>query len=186
VSHPSFRFLRQLQYHIKVQAWLTGSGLISGAIYDPYIRLLLWEGVRVWWRSSLPSWFACPHPLSPSALSSPSQQLLLSAVDLGSDDEVPLPLATTVCPQHWAEWTHTVTCGMTFPPNFDRTQVPPMEVNTEVYYGPIKSRNVVEELLVRAGLRLAATLNAVLGEEDELRTGPGMFGWLEEAEAMGY
>ncbi len=102
---------------------------------------------------------------------------------------MPPPLAATVCPQHSAEWSHSVTCGLTFPPNLDRDQVPPMEVNTAAYYGPIREGNVVEELLVRAGLRLAATLNAVLGEEDELVGGGmerGMFGWIAEAEAMGY
>ena len=91
-----------------------------------------------------------------------------------------------MCPQHWAEWTHGVTCGLTFPPAYNRTQVPPMEVNTAAYYGPIREGNVVEELLVRAGLRLAATLNAVLGEDEELvGGGAGMFGWIEEAEAAG-
>ena len=49
---------------------------------------------------------------------------------------------------------------------------------------------MIEKLLVQGGLRLAATLNAIFGpEEEEVRVKRGElvnFGWLEEAEVEGW
>lgn len=33
---------------------------LLGAIFDPYVRFIVWEGLRVWWKSDLESWLACP------------------------------------------------------------------------------------------------------------------------------
>lgn len=156
---------------------------LQGAIYDPYIRLLLWEGVRVWWRPYLASWFECPSPFDSKALASSSQQLLFAGVPLQDDAGKIPPVTSVVCPSHWADWTHQITCGKTFPAGLTGKEVPPVELNTKEYYGPIRDGNVIEELLVRAGLRLAATLNAILADEDELMS-TSMFAWLDEADAL--
>jgi hypothetical protein len=102
---------------------------------DPYIRLLLWEGVRSWWRSSLASWFTCPSPLSAPSYSSSSQVLL--SQDQDGD------LSSVVCPQTWASETHQITCARTFPPSLGgggeeggEHEIP--ELNTKEYYGPIR------------------------------------------------
>ncbi|ORY88313.1 S1/P1 nuclease [Leucosporidium creatinivorum] len=156
---------------------------LRGTIYDPYIRLLLWEGVRIWWRTSLPSWFICPSPLSLSSLS--SSQLILSTAEDGEK------LSSVVCPQTWAQETHKITCERTFPPSMgeegEEHQVP--ELNTKEYYGPIRDGNIIEKLLVQGGLRLAATLNAIFEPEEDGEgvEGKGLlnFAWLEEAAAEG-
>ena len=33
---------------------------LPGAIFDPYVRWIVWEGIREWWREDLPTWLACP------------------------------------------------------------------------------------------------------------------------------
>ncbi|GAA5942674.1 S1/P1 nuclease [Sporobolomyces koalae] len=133
---------------------------LTGAIYDPLIRLLLWEGVRVWWRDLIPSWLSCPS--QPSRLSSlAGKQTVLSAVPLIETAS----LNEIVCPVHWASGTHKVTCALAFPSNYDEHANPPVEVGGNTpYYRAIADSLTIERLLVQAGLRLAATLNTVLAE----------------------
>lgn len=33
---------------------------LLGAIFDPYVRYIVWEGIRQWWRKDLESWLDCP------------------------------------------------------------------------------------------------------------------------------
>lgn len=33
---------------------------LPGAIYDPYVRFIVWESIREWWRESIDDWLACP------------------------------------------------------------------------------------------------------------------------------
>ncbi|GMK59171.1 hypothetical protein CspeluHIS016_0701860 [Cutaneotrichosporon spelunceum] len=33
---------------------------LPGAIFDPYVRWIVWEGIREWWRDDLESWLECP------------------------------------------------------------------------------------------------------------------------------
>ncbi|WWC89367.1 uncharacterized protein L201_004290 [Kwoniella dendrophila CBS 6074] len=33
---------------------------LLGAIFDPYVRWIVWEGIREWWRDDLESWLECP------------------------------------------------------------------------------------------------------------------------------
>jgi hypothetical protein len=33
---------------------------LLGAIFDPYVRFIVWEGIRQWWREDLEHWLACP------------------------------------------------------------------------------------------------------------------------------
>lgn len=33
---------------------------LLGAIFDPYVRFIVWEGLREWWRDELPEWLTCP------------------------------------------------------------------------------------------------------------------------------
>lgn len=47
---------------------------------------------------------------------------------------------------------------------------PPEELNTPAYYGKIQNDKVVESLLAKGGLRLAAVLNTLLANDDELAT----------------
>ncbi|BGO94901.1 hypothetical protein NBRC10512_006164 [Rhodotorula toruloides] len=122
---------------------------LTGRIYDPYIRLLLWEGVRSWWRTSLPSWFTCS---SPSSISPPFNQIRLN---LGADD--------VVCPFTWATETHRTTCEMGFPEGYEMERKPLEEIGGRSnFYAKIRNSLTLERLLTQAGLRLAAVLNTLL------------------------
>lgn len=35
-------------------------GCLPGAIFDPYVRWIVWEGIRLWWRDEVNSWISCP------------------------------------------------------------------------------------------------------------------------------
>jgi hypothetical protein len=54
---------------------------LLGAIFDPYVRWIVWEGIRQWWHSDLPSWLSCPptgdpYPHSTNSPIPPSHPLL--------------------------------------------------------------------------------------------------------------
>lgn len=34
---------------------------LPGAIFDSYVRWIVWEGIREWWRDDLEEWLACPE-----------------------------------------------------------------------------------------------------------------------------
>lgn len=38
---------------------------LLGAIFDPYVRWIVWEGIREWYKSDLESWIACPESGDP-------------------------------------------------------------------------------------------------------------------------
>jgi hypothetical protein len=33
---------------------------LPGAVFDPYVRWIEWEGIRQWWREDVDSWISCP------------------------------------------------------------------------------------------------------------------------------
>ncbi|GAA5873866.1 hypothetical protein JCM3774_000707 [Rhodotorula dairenensis] len=163
---------------------------LTGRIYDPYIRLLLWEGVRSWWRDSLPAWLSCPSRSSTDEVETdtakgilyePADQLAFPA---SSGDEAPARENLVICPFEWASDTHKTTCALGFPANYDdevrgealmlsdgpsREAAEPavtgrlLEVGGQSpFYLKIRNTKAVERLLVQAGLRLAATLNLIL------------------------
>lgn len=107
---------------------------LRGTIYDSYIRLMLWEGVRQWWRSSISTWLMCPSAGLDEAFQVASWPL--QVVDqLAFSHESP-DLSPVVCPVSWATETHKYTCALAFPPGLIPGHVP--ELYTKEYYGPIR------------------------------------------------
>lgn len=47
-------------------------GALLGAIFDPYVRWIVWEGIRQWWRPELAEWISCPASGDPYPHSSNS------------------------------------------------------------------------------------------------------------------
>lgn len=209
---------------------------MTGRIYDPYIRLLLWEGVRSWWRAALPAWLSCGASRAEAAytIGSHTEQLAFASSDTPAESR---SISEVVCPFVWASETHKTTCALGFPANYDDELADSMldlsqEDDVEIegrllevggnspFYRKIRGASIacsdcslsartlmtdiglytdtkaVERLLVQGGLRLAATLNTVLGpaaeragfrhattEADAAWTRDGAyFGWLKEAE----
>ncbi|KAJ7162185.1 phospholipase C/P1 nuclease [Mycena filopes] len=141
---------------------------LRGAIYDSYIRMIMWEGVLGEWEAQIPDWLTCPAP----------------RVRTDTDDAL-------ICPHHWAAPVHALNCELVYPPALDQppyndTRPPPpgfdqamfsavadpappfLELDTPEYSGVIAERWVVEKLLAQAGLRLAGILNYLFADfEDE-------------------
>jgi hypothetical protein len=99
---------------------------LRGAIYDPYVRRIVWEGVGVGrgtarWEAEADSWLACPA--SSSSPSSSSPQLVLAAPRRPPRRGVDGPPQTSdsdvLCPYAWATPIHQLNCDVVWPANLD-------------------------------------------------------------------
>ena len=97
---------------------------LRGAIYDPYVRRIVWEGVGIGrgtgrWESEADSWLDCPA--SSSSLSEP--QLVLAAPRRPPHRNVEGPPRTsdseTLCPYAWGAPIHQLNCGVVWPADLD-------------------------------------------------------------------
>lgn len=110
--------------------------VLRGAIYDPYIRRIMWEGIGVGeysttpgkWEDEVEQWLECPSTSAriqiPSFASGPIQMLSQffrqTVLDLfagggiqqETDDEI-------LCPQAWAEPIHQLNCDLVWPKELD-------------------------------------------------------------------
>jgi hypothetical protein len=120
---------------------------LRGAIYDPYIRRIVWEGFGVnnrkaRWSSETNSWLDCP------ASSSSSQSV---AADLEHGQQAPQEVlvpataprkkphpgggppstsdSDTLCPYAWGAPIHALNCGVVWPPQLDNP-----EFDTHTHY----------------------------------------------------
>ena len=112
---------------------------LHGAIYDPYVRRVLHEGVFGSWTNDIPSWLTCPKP-TPNVLPTSDKaggtlsflglwqwsfglvnrgvQTILSmmkpkmGVDIVSD-------GPDVCPYYWAQSIHPLNCEVVWPVEAD-------------------------------------------------------------------
>jgi hypothetical protein len=147
---------------------------LTGSIYDPYVRWIVWEGIRNWWRDDLDEWVSCPLPSSVKAKR--SDQMIFSPLSAHDDPSVRLSpdlqaeLQRTVCPLHWAEPVHKFCCSHVFPPTGSYNYSAPTDLNTPEYHGKIVDDKVLEQLLAKAGIRLASVLNTILADEEELQS----------------
>ena len=134
---------------------------LRGAIYDPYVRRIVWDGVGVGrgtgrWESEADSWFACPV----SFLSSSEPQLVLAAPPYGGPDGPPgTSDSDLLCPYAWVAPIHQLNCDFVWPVG----DYP--ELDTPEYSGRIARDWVVEKLLAQGGVRLAGILNALFSPQ---------------------
>jgi len=153
-------------------------GALRGTIYDPYIRKIVWEGVIGAWQDEIDSWISCSEEASPwppvdarphqTFRSNPAQILLSPEVE------------DLVCPFHWGKPLHKLNCDIIWPSSLDEAQalpllgrprVPYVELDTAQYSGIIQSSRLMDKLLAMGGIRLAAVLNGLYADEEELRGG---------------
>ncbi|KAG9080396.1 hypothetical protein FRC06_006637, partial [Ceratobasidium sp. 370] len=135
---------------------------LTGSNYDPLVRWIVLEGIYGWWKDEIDSWTICPQ------IESGGEEQEALRVRPPFEDPVDVP----VCPHHWAEPTHQMLCDFIWRADLHSAKDPKnptrgVELNTPEYAGRIQDEKVVEKLLALGGLRLAATLNAVLGSEEE-------------------
>jgi hypothetical protein len=89
---------------------------LRGAIYDPYVRQIMVEGVLRDWADEIPAWLQCP-PRNELQFGNRWQQVLstwLRTSDPGArtDDE-------TLCPYAWAKPIHALNCDIVWPKALD-------------------------------------------------------------------
>jgi hypothetical protein len=151
---------------------------LQGAIYDPYVRRIVWEGlgsdqVSGRWGSEADSWLKCPRPRK-SAVDTPWPLQVLQEIlaprkpKPGPGSGPPLTSDTaTVCPYAWGAPIHKLNCEIVWPPVLDNPD--PDEdyphLDTPEYSGKIAREWIVEKLLMQAGVRLAGILNHIFSAE---------------------
>ena len=116
---------------------------LRGAIYDPFIRRIVWEGLLGRWAHDLAAWTACASDAA-TPHSSSMQQHIFGVPPL-TDDE-------TVCPYFWAAPVHALNCEIVWPPALDSDDHPPVELDTPEYAGRIADEMLLEQLLAMAGI----------------------------------
>lgn len=157
------KYLRELHNYTQPLPSKQIESALTGSIYDSYVRWIVWEGIRQWWVGDLESWLRCPIDDFEAKQNDQSAQRILASPQQGAK-----AYATgVVCPASWAKEPQTYNCGYVYPPNFDTTQSPVQL--TPAYVDKVKNDKIIESLLAKGGLRLAATLNTILGDESDLR-----------------
>ncbi len=182
------------KYHKAIAAPALESAL-RGAIYDPFIRIIVWEGIGVGhgtgrWESEADSWLACP-----ASSSSSNPQRVFTAPRRPPPRGPSGPPATsdtaTLCPYAWAAPIHQLNCDVVWPPNVELTgryendgahhphhcgTTSPEdeawvvagdlpEIDTPEFTRRIESEFVIEKLLAQAGVRLAGILNVLFAPQ---------------------
>ncbi|KAF8736122.1 hypothetical protein AX14_000845 [Amanita brunnescens Koide BX004] len=166
---------------------------LRGAIYDPYVRQIMVEGVLRDWADEIPAWLQCP-PRNELQFGNRWQQVLstwLRTSDPGArtDDE-------TLCPYAWAKPIHALNCDIVWPKALDDESYKGwlaasvdndvdddddaeamggkrkphrddgLQLDTPEYAGEIEKRRLIEKLLAQAGVRLANTLNYLFADDN--------------------
>ncbi|KAI0290981.1 S1/P1 nuclease-domain-containing protein [Russula brevipes] len=148
---------------------------LRGAIYDPYIRRIVWEGLGVdrhrgLWTSEAGSWLACPAPAAHQ--SAPEEQQVLAGPRKPKPKPRPGngPPATSdsdvLCPHAWAAPIHKLNCDVVWTAELDSPsdgELP--QLDKPEYSGKIEDGWVVEKLLAQGGVRLAGILNAIFAPQ---------------------
>ncbi|KAG9125431.1 hypothetical protein FRC07_007625 [Ceratobasidium sp. 392] len=124
-----------LERNRQIEKWL------KGAIYDPYIRWIILEGIYGWWSDEIEDWSVCPQlasvgrsyprplpidsfgglvePKSDGLLEmlSKSAQSIFARKTQASSPPFEDPTDVPVCPYHWAAPIHQLNCDFIWPAN---------------------------------------------------------------------
>lgn len=153
---------------------------LRDAIYDPYIRRIVWEGfgsdqVSGRWGSEADSWLECPPPPN-SAVDAPwAPQDVLAAPRKPRPAARGPPLTSDsdmICPYGWTAPIHKLNCDIVWPPELDNPETHGraprreyLELDTPKYSGRIEKEWIVEKLLAQGGVRLAGILNYIFAPQ---------------------
>lgn len=158
-------------------------GALRGAIYDPYIRRIMWEGTLNKWADELEGWLACstPSSTSPMVQTEGTWQKVFSGLSNfytpSKKQGVEInPEGDIVCPYFWSQPLHALNCDIVWPKelslesggnvNADEESV---QLDTPEYAGVIEQRMLVEKLLAQGGIRLAGVLNYLFADEGSVK-----------------
>ncbi|QRV96018.1 S1/P1 nuclease [Ceratobasidium sp. AG-Ba] len=137
---------------------------LTGSNYDPLVRWIVLEGIDRWWADKVKDWATCPQ----WDVRDCNGQTVM--------DKLPFedPLDVPVCPYHWSVPTHQMLCDFVWRPEFKgvkraKDAVYEIEIETPEYAGRVRDEKMIERQFALGGIRLAATINTVLGSEAERR-----------------
>ena len=156
-------------------------GALRGAIYDPYIRRILWEGTLNKWADEIDDWLSCSTSTPDSSLveAESTWQKVLSGLSnfnpLSKKQGVEInPDRDVVCPYFWSQPLSALNCDIVWPKqltlqeyegNETDLEIAALELDTPGYAGVIEKRMLLEKLLAQAGIRLAGLLNYLFADE---------------------
>jgi len=140
--------------------------VLKGAIYDSYVRWIIWEGVRVWWKKDINDWIDCS---STHVLGQQNSQQIFSPSG-SKTSKFSYADSPDSCSVEWATEIHkTVTCPLAFPPlPYDKDTRPLPDLSGK-WYNEVKKDKTLEKVLAMGGLRLAYILNNILGDPEEMK-----------------
>jgi len=150
-------------------------GALRGAIYDSYIRRILWEGTLNKWTHEIDGWLSCSAPTPDFETASTWQKVLSGlsgfntlfnkrGVEINPDEDV-------VCPYFWSQSLSALNCDIVWPKQSESEENEPsldtaaLELDTPGYAGVIEKRMLLEKLLAQGGVRLAGLLNYLFADQ---------------------
>jgi len=133
---------------------------LRGKHYDPLIRMIQVEYIEKAWASEVESWTECSTTKPLSHGGGIDEQVVLQSKWQASDTD-----DGSVCPWYWAAPIHKSTCEGIWPKEFDESK-PLVQLDVDEYVGKIAKEMVVEKLLTKGGVRLAAVLNFVFAQRE--------------------
>lgn len=112
---------------------------LNGAIYDPYIRRIMHEGMLQSWKEDIADWLSCPSPTTTNskqmdhaatasglmgfwstAFIAVRRAMETVSVILNPKMGVEItPDGPIVCPHFWAQSIHQLNCEIVWPPELD-------------------------------------------------------------------
>jgi hypothetical protein len=78
-----------------------------GAIFDPYVRFIIWEGIRTWWPQSIEGWLKCPSTGDPYPHSS-THDIPPSSTFLGNSFRSASSIVLSLLPNSIAEGIRSI------------------------------------------------------------------------------
>jgi len=128
--------------------------------YDRLIRMIQVEYIEKAWASEVESWTKCSTTKPLSHAGGIDEQIVLQSKWRASNTD-----DGSVCPWYWATGVHELACEWIWPKEFDEKEEP-ISLDGDEYGGKIAKEMVVEKLLTKGGVRLAAVLNFVFAQRE--------------------
>lgn len=157
-------------------------GALRGAIYDPYIRRIMWEGPLNKWADEVQNWLSCPTSQSSTSYLVDAEegtwQKVLSRLSIfytrSTKKGVELnPDGDVVCPYFWSQPLSALNCDIAWPKQLEvmsgSVETESLELDTPEYAGVIEKRMILEKLLAQGGIRLAGVLNYLFADEGSMK-----------------
>jgi len=88
---------------------------LNGAIYDPFVRKIVWEGVEQKWAEDLDQWIACPTVIEETVWSALHRFFLPGWITEKKTVDVSTTDTEFICPYHWAKPIHALNCEFIWP-----------------------------------------------------------------------